>query len=66
MTRSRLKELFIDCSMSVIFGVFLVIYTSFKEVDWTWFFIVFLFNILLELYKYSYREILKERQDEQD
>ena len=66
MTRSRSKELFIDCSMSVIFGVFLVIYTSFKEVDWTWFFIVFLFNILLELYKYSYREILKERQDEQD
>lgn len=66
MTRSKLKELFMDCSMSIIFGVFLVIYTPFKEVDWTWFFIVFLFNILLELYKYSYREILNERQDEQD
>jgi hypothetical protein len=65
MKRSRLKELVMDCSMSVIFGIFLVIYTPFKEVDLTWFFIVFFFNILLELYKYSYRQILIEKQDEE-
>jgi len=66
MTKSRLKELVMDCSMSVMFGLFLVFYTPFKEVNWTWFGIVFGFNLLLELYKYSYRQILVEKQEEED
>jgi hypothetical protein len=66
MTKSRFKELVMDCSMSVIFGFFLIFYTPFKEVDWNWFIIVFCFNLLLELYKYSYRQILIEKQEEID
>ena len=66
MTRSRFKELVVDIFMGFIFALFLLFYTPFTNSWTTWFCIMIIFNLILELYKYSYREILKERQDDEE
>ena len=66
MSNSRIKEILLDCTFSVGFGLFLIFHTHFHTIDFTWFVVLFIFNILLELHKAAYRVILQERESEKD
>jgi hypothetical protein len=58
---AKQKENLLDYTISIGFGFFLIFHTGFNNVGIPWFIALCIFNVLMQLYKYTTRLLDKEK-----